>query len=245
MLDPGPSILYEDNHCLALTKPAGLSTQAPPGIDSLEAQAKNYLRQMFGKKGRIYLGIPHRLDRPVSGVVLFAKQTKSAQRLAEQFHERQVTKVYWAAVEQDVHPHEGVWEDWLSRVAAKAVAVPAESPGAKKAVLAYRRLAALVHGILLELIPQTGRMHQLRFQAALRGCPVWGDKLYGSCMSFGLVDGSSQPIALHAKRLVFLHPVRFEPITLSAPLPGAWREAGIAESMATAANSHQCADASS
>src|SRR2546422_11025683 len=101
------TILYEDNHCLAVAKPAPLLTQAPPGVPSLEAMAREYLRKKYQKKGRIYLGVPHRLDRPVSGVVLFARQTMSAQRLAEQFENRRVTKIYWGAVEGEVQPAEG------------------------------------------------------------------------------------------------------------------------------------------
>src|SRR5437588_11361722 len=111
-----PRVLFEDNHCVAVAKPAGLLTQGvPPGIVTLESLVKDYLRQKYGKAGRVYLGIPHRLDRPVSGVVLFARQTKSAQRFAEQFQLRQVTKIYWAAVQGNVEPAEGVWEDWLAK----------------------------------------------------------------------------------------------------------------------------------
>src|SRR5207247_3439922 len=130
-------ILYEDNHCLAVAKPAPLLTQAPSGVPSLEAYVKDYLRQTYGKRGRVYLGIPHRLDRPVSGVVLFAKQTKSAQRLAEQFRQRIVKKIYWAAVEGDVQPEEGVWVDWLVKLAdeSRTVAATEETPGARKAIL--------------------------------------------------------------------------------------------------------------
>src|SRR5712691_10550175 len=95
-------ILYEDNHCLAVAKPAPLLTQGPPTIPNLETLVKEYLKERYHKKGNVYLGIPHRLDRPVSGVVLFARQTTSAQRLAEQFQNRQVTKIYWAAVEGEV-----------------------------------------------------------------------------------------------------------------------------------------------
>src|SRR5437868_3206230 len=113
-------VLFEDNHCLAVAKPAPLLTQGPPGVPSLEAVAKTYLKERYGKAGHVYLGIPHRLDRPVSGVVLFARNTKAARRLAEQFQHRQVRKVYWAAVERaeggDVPPAEGVWEDWLLKV---------------------------------------------------------------------------------------------------------------------------------
>src|SRR5438552_7283741 len=180
-------ILYEDNHCLAVAKPAPLLTQAPPGVLSLEGMAREYLRKKYQKKGRIYLGVPHRLDRPVSGVVLFARQTKSAQRLAEQFQQRQVAKVYWAFVEGHVEPAEGVWEDWLLKMpeeARSAMATP-ETAGAKPAVTAYRTLMPLEDCTLLEMRPQTGRMHQLRVQAAARGWPVRGDVLYGARLPFG------------------------------------------------------------
>src|SRR5947199_5744253 len=101
-------ILYEDNHCIAAAKPAPLLTQGvPAGIPTLEAQVKAYIKDKYHKAGNVYLGIPHRLDRPVSGVVLFARNTKAAQRLAEQFRERQVTKIYWAVVEGNVEPSEG------------------------------------------------------------------------------------------------------------------------------------------
>src|SRR3954453_686437 len=120
-----PTILFEDNHCIAVAKPAGLLTQGvPPGIPTLEAQVKAYLKERYPKPGNVYLGIPHRLDRPVSGVVVFARNTKAAQRLAEQFRERQARKVYWALVERpaagDVPPAEGVWEDWLLKVKDEA-----------------------------------------------------------------------------------------------------------------------------
>src|SRR5262249_37394270 len=111
------AILYEDNHCLAVAKPAPLLTQGvPPGIPTLEVMVKTYLKERYHKPGNVYLGIPHRLDRPVSGVVLFARNTKAARRLAEQFQQRQVTKIYWAAVEGDVQPAEGAWEDWLIKL---------------------------------------------------------------------------------------------------------------------------------
>src|SRR4051794_22188796 len=131
-----PVILYEDNHCLAVAKAAPLLTQGvPPGVPTLEAQVKDYLRTRYHKPGNVYLGIPHRLDRPVSGVVVFARNTKAARRLAEQFRERQVTKVYWAAVEGDVQPAEGTWEDWLRKLPEEARTEPAEAhaPGARQA----------------------------------------------------------------------------------------------------------------
>src|SRR3712207_3254644 len=133
----GLTILFEDNHCLAVAKPAPRATQGPPGVPTLEGQVKAYIKERYGKPGRVYLGIPHRLDRPVSGVVLFARQTRSAQRLAEQFQKRQVTKIYWAAVEAEVSPGEGSWEDWLRKVPEEARAERAEpgTAGAKHARL--------------------------------------------------------------------------------------------------------------
>jgi 23S rRNA pseudouridine1911/1915/1917 synthase len=237
-------ILFEDNHCVAVAKPAGLLTQGvPPGIITVEQQVKDYLRMRYGKIGKVYLGIPHRLDRPVSGVVLFARQTKSAQRLAEQFQSRQVVKVYWAAVEGEVQPAEGIWEDWLLKLPdeARSVVVSPDSPGAKHAQLHYRRLATIAGGSLLELRPATGRMHQLRVQAAARGHPIQGDVWYNAQTAFGPLaqHARDRVIGLHARSLTFLHPIRYEPITVVAPLPEWWRQHGISENLET-----PCADAS-
>src|SRR6187200_766736 len=138
-----PIVLFEDNHCLAVAKPAPLLTQGvPAGLPTLEGWAKDYLRIRYGKPGNVYLGVPHRLDRPVSGVVLFARNSKAAARLAEQFQNHQVTKVYWALVEGEVHPPEGTWEDWLRKLPdeARTEIVSADSEGAKQAVLDYRVL---------------------------------------------------------------------------------------------------------
>jgi 23S rRNA pseudouridine1911/1915/1917 synthase len=226
-------ILYEDNHCLAVAKPAPLLTQGvPPGIPTLEAMVKSYLKERYHKPGNVYLGIPHRLDRPVSGVVVFARNTKAARRLAEQFQNRQVRKVYWAVVEPsaagELPPVEGVWEDWLLKVKeeARSERGAADTPGARQAVLRYRRLRAGEGGVLLEIEPETGRMHQIRVQAAVRGWPVRGDVLYGSRLPFG--PAAERPrdrvIALHARSLTFLHPIRYEPLTVTAPLPETWSE---------------------
>jgi 23S rRNA pseudouridine1911/1915/1917 synthase len=225
------SILYEDNHCLAVAKPAPLLTQGvPPGVPTLEGLAKAYLKERYGKKGNVYLGIPHRLDRPVSGVVLFARNTKAARRLAEQFQSRQVRKVYWAAVgvspRGDLPPDEGIWEDFLLKVRdeARGVVVTAETAGARRAVLRYRELRRRLEGALLEIEPETGRMHQIRVQAASRGWPVLGDVLYGSEQPFGPAAElpRDRVIALHARSLTFLHPIRYEPLTVTAPLPPYW-----------------------
>ena len=225
-------ILFEDNHCIAAMKPAALLTQGvPPGIPTLEAQVKAHLKEKYQKAGNVYLGIPHRLDRPVSGVVVFARNSKAAQRLAEQFRERQVTKIYWGVVEGVVQPDEGVWEDWLRKIPDEARGEKAEpnAPGARPALLNYRVLQPCAGGTLVEFNPITGRMHQIRLQAALRGHPLLGDNLYGSLRTFGPAAElpRDRMIALHARRLTFLHPIRYEPMTLTAPLPEAWQELGI------------------
>ncbi len=222
------SILFEDNHCIAVAKPAPLLTQGTrAGIPSLEQMVTEYLKTRYQKPGRVYLGIPHRLDRPVSGVILFARNTKSACRLAEQFQKHEVTKTYWAMVDGTVEPAEGIWEDWLLKVKeeARAERVTAETPGARHAILHYRHLAVQENGSFLEINPRTGRMHQIRVQAAVRGWPIRGDILYGSQRAFGpLADlPRDRTIALHARALTFLHPIRYEPITVTAPLPEYWQ----------------------
>jgi 23S rRNA pseudouridine1911/1915/1917 synthase len=230
----GPLVLFEDNHCLAVAKPAPLLTQGvPPGVPTLEGLVKAYLKEKYHKPGNVYLGIPHRLDRPVSGVVLFARNTKAARRLAEQFQSRQVRKVYWAAVAGAVDPAEGVWEDWLLKVAeeARTERVEAGTAGARQAVLRYRTLQGGDGWTLLEVQPETGRMHQIRVQAAVRGHPVLGDVLYGSARPFGPATElpRDRVIALHGRSLTFLHPIRYEPVTVTAPLPEGWRELGVDE----------------
>lgn len=227
----GVQVLFEDNHCLALLKPGGLLTQGGPvGVTSLESLAREYLKEKYHKAGRVYLGVPHRLDRPVSGVVLFARSTKSAQRLAEQFRERQVRKTYVAVVEPAADgsypPEEGEWRDWLRKIAeeARTEVVTAETVGAREAVLRFARLGMLDEGALLRLEPLTGRMHQLRAQASSRGWAICGDVLYGAKRGFGpeVEEPRERVIALHGLSLTFLHPIRYEPITVRAPLPDYW-----------------------
>jgi 23S rRNA pseudouridine1911/1915/1917 synthase len=225
------TVLFEDNHCLAVAKPAPLLTQGVPvGIPTLEALVKAYLKERYHKAGNVYLGIPHRLDRPVSGVVLFARSSKAARRLAEQFQERQVRKVYWALVERSangqVPPEQGEWEDYLLKIKdeARTEISTADTPGARQAVLRFRRLEERDSGALLEIEPLTGRMHQIRVQTASRGWPVQGDVLYGSRLPFGprAELPRDRVIALHARSLTFLHPIRYEPLTVTAPLPATW-----------------------
>jgi 23S rRNA pseudouridine1911/1915/1917 synthase len=210
-----------------VAKPAPLLTQGvPPGIPTLEAQVKAYLKERYHKKGNVYLGIPHRLDRPVSGVVLFARNTKAARRLAEQFRERRVQKKYWAIVEGCLEPSAGTWHDWLRKLPEQARSERAAplAAGAREAILDYRVLQIVENGTAVELAPRTGRMHQLRVQAALRGRPILGDVLYGGTHPFGPPAPlpRDRVIALHARSLTFLHPIRYEPITVTASLPDYW-----------------------
>jgi 23S rRNA pseudouridine1911/1915/1917 synthase len=224
-------ILFEDHHLLVVNKPAPLLTQAPEGVPSLEAMAKAYIKVKYAKPAGVYLGIPHRLDRPVSGVVSFARNTKAAQRVHAQFQNHQVRKVYWAAVEGEVTPDAGVWEDWVRKVTEEAKVVKAAEgePGAKRAMLEYRVLQRLAGGTLLEFAPLTGRMHQLRVQAAWRGHPVFGDVQYGGTRPFGPAWDvpRDKVIALHARQLSLTHPFTAAPLTFVAPLPDYWEPLGI------------------
>jgi RluA family pseudouridine synthase len=231
MMLPPLEILYHDGPCLVLNKPAGLLTQAPVGIDSLEVRVKEFFREREQKEGRIYLGLPHRLDRPVSGAIVFARHVRAAQRLSAQFEDRTVTKVYWAFVEGEVEPDEGTWTDHLHKRhgMAQAEVVPANDPRGKLAVMRYRVLERNDVGTWLEVELETGRTHQIRVQAASRGYPVVGDVQYGSTRSFGepFEDERLRAIALHARQLGFRHPMTKEPIDVIAPVAAAWKELGV------------------
>ena len=222
-----PIVLFEDNHCLAISKPGGLLTQGlPVGLPTLWAWARDYIRATYNKTGNVYLGVPHRLDRPVSGVVMFAKTSKAAARLAEQFRDRQVTKVYRALVDGCVEPAEGVWIDWLRKIQdeARAEITTENGPDAKRAETRYQVLKRCDGGTLVELLPETGRMHQLRIQSSSRGWPIRGDATYGAATSFGPPAELPRDrlIALHAHSLTFLHPISYEPMTVTAELPADW-----------------------
>jgi 23S rRNA pseudouridine1911/1915/1917 synthase len=228
-LDPA-RVLFEDHHLVVLNKPAPLLTQAPPAVPSLEAVVKAYIKRKYAKPAGVYLGVPHRLDRAVSGVVCFARNTKAAQRVHAQFQAHTPRKVYWAMVEGTVTPAEEVWSDWLVKKpdVAESVVGKEGEPGAKLAMLGYRVLRVGEGHTLLELAPLTGRMHQLRVQCASRGHPVVGDEKYGSTRSFGPPAElpRDRVIALHARRLTLQHPFTREELTFTAPLPGYWEAAG-------------------
>jgi len=217
---PPLEILYEDNHCLALVKPAGcITTHFDGSEETLDRAVKGYLKEKYGKPGNVFLGVVHRLDRPVSGVLLFARTSKAAARLSQQFRDGSIEKIYWAVVEGDWPELAGSLEDWLRKDEhdRRVEVVPARTEGSRQALLHYERRG--VHGGLswLELRPQTGRTHQLRVQLAHRGRPIFGDARYGGVHTFG------KAIGLHARSLTFLHPIRHEPITLTAEVPRGWR----------------------
>lgn len=224
--NPGFEILYEEGPCLGICKPAGLLTQAPPGIDSLEVRIKAFLKEREHKPGNVYLGVPHRLDRPVSGAMVFAKHVRAARRLSKQFETRTVRKLYWVCVEGRVEPAEGTWSDMLWKVHGqpRAQVVDASHPGAQLAVLRYRTLGQHERGSWLEVELETGRTHQVRIQAASRGHIVIGDEYYGSEIPFGPQhdDIRLRGIALHARQLEFVHPMTPEPVSLTARPPDAW-----------------------
>jgi RluA family pseudouridine synthase len=224
----GFDILLEDEALLVVVKPSGIATQAPPGIESLESRIKTYLAGETREAAEIYLGIPHRLDRPVSGAMVFAKTHRAARNLAKQFERRKVRKLYWACVQGHVEPAAGTWADHLCKVYGqpKTMVVESTHPGAQQAVLHYRTIGRHRHGEWLEIELETGRTHQVRIQAASRGFPVLGDTHYGCEIPFGpqCDDWRERAIALHARSLSFLHPLLRTETILVAPPGESWEQ---------------------
>jgi 23S rRNA pseudouridine1911/1915/1917 synthase len=218
-------LLYEDNHLIAVNKPCGWPSAHFGGSEeTMDRVVKAYLKEKYHKPGKVFLGVVHRLDKPVSGVLLFARTSKAAARLSEQFRENLVEKTYWAVVEAGGTttrplPPAGTLEDWLRKdpIAGAVEVVPPDTDGAKQAVLYYSVKAEYAGLMLVEVRPQTGRTHQLRVQFASRGRPIYGDAKYGSRFSLG------PGIALHARALSILHPTRHDPIALTAEAPRTWR----------------------
>jgi len=236
MPTPPVDILYWEGPCLAVAKPPGLLTQAPPGIDSMEVRIKALVKDREHETGKVYLGVPHRLDRPASGAMVFARHVRACRRLAEQFEARSVEKKYWACVEGHIEQDAGTWVDHVRKIPgeARTEIVPAEHSDGREAILRYRTLERRAWGTWLAIELLTGRTHQVRVQAASRGHPVLGDALYGSTSTFGpqFEDPRLRAIALHARRLSFLHPMIREPVTVTAPLPQPWAELELEETSA-------------
>lgn len=219
-------ILFEDNHCLVVNKPAGLPSQADAsGSASLVDAASHYLKERYAKPGKVYVGLVHRLDRPTSGVVLLARTSKAASRLSEQFRAGRVEKVYWAIVKNGPVEDEGVWIDRLEKDhrtnVSRRLDEGEDASGAREAKVDFRVLDRWPDSTSLELRPLTGRSHQLRVQLASRGMPIIGDLRYGARGRLRALDGGGR-IALHARRIRFKHPTREEVISVEAPVPVDW-----------------------
>jgi 23S rRNA pseudouridine1911/1915/1917 synthase len=213
-------ILFEDNHLLAVYKPAGVLVQGDETRDpTLVEAAKAWLKDKYGKPGNVYLGLVHRLDRPVAGVLLFAKTSKAASRLSAQFREGRVEKVYRAVVEGKPDPPAQRLSGFLVKDAARrrSRVVRTATTGARKAVLDYQVLASEGDVSLLEVIPRTGRSHQVRVQLAAIGHPILGDVKYGARTP--LPDAT---IALYARELRLEHPTRGEMVEIAAGPPPGW-----------------------
>jgi 23S rRNA pseudouridine1911/1915/1917 synthase len=241
----GFEILHEDEACLVVGKPGGLLTQAPLGIDSLEVRIKKLLRERDGIQGDVYLGVPHRLDRPVSGVLVFAKDRKTARKISNQFELRKVEKTYWALVQGDVQPESGSWMDYLKKVEGdpRSVVTDKGDSEGQNAILHYKVLKRIKEAgqgsdphpgplprgegaatTLLEITLETGRTHQIRIQCASRGHALLGDEMYRSPHHFGPPTDNERErmVALHARSLSFWNPITRAVMTCVAPLPEYW-----------------------
>lgn len=220
------TVVYEDNHIIVVNKKSSEIVQGDKTGDTpLSEMVKHYLKEKYQKPGNVFVGVTHRLDRPVSGLVIFAKTSKALSRLNDMFRLGEVHKVYWAIVKNPPTEQTGELCHWLVRNEKqnKSFAYDHEVKDGKKAVLRYRLIGSSERYHLLEVELMTGRHHQIRCQLAKMGCPIKGDLKYGSARSNP--DGS---ICLHAWRVSFIHPVSKLPIELEAPLPSGslWEEFG-------------------
>ncbi len=210
-------VLYEDNHIIVVNKRPGDIVQGDKtGDKPLSEVVKEYIAEKYNKPGNVYLGVVHRLDRPTSGIVVFARTSKALPRLNKLFANKEAQKTYWAVV-KNKPPKEGeMLTHWLKRNPKqnKSYAHIKEVPDSKKAILEYQILKALDNYYLLEVLLHTGRHHQIRSQLSFIGSVIKGDLKYGADRSNK--DGS---IHLHARKLTFVHPVKKEPLTIIAPPP--------------------------
>jgi 23S rRNA pseudouridine1911/1915/1917 synthase len=211
------TVVYEDNHIIVVNKTASEIVQGDKTGDTpLSETVKQYLKEKYNKPGNVFLGVTHRLDRPVSGLVVFAKTSKALSRLNDMFRNGEVKKTYWAIVRNRPQELEGELTNWLVRNEKqnKSYAYDKEVKDSKKAVLCYKTIGHSQNYHLLEVDLKTGLHQQIRCQLAKMGCPIKGDLKYGSPRSNP--DGS---ICLHARRIAFVHPVSKESIEIEAPVP--------------------------
>lgn len=217
-MDKALDILYIDNHLIVLNKPANLLIQGNSSGDiTLLELAKQYIRIQYNKPGDVFLGLVHRLDRPVSGVVVFARTSKGAARLSEQIRLRQFSKTYHAIVEGNV-PAQGTFVDFLARQDRRAVVVDTKDQG-KYSELSFKRLRYSAGISQIEIKLKTGRYHQIRSQFSSRGWPIVGDRKYGSQR-----HGIEGAIGLHAFSISFCHPTRNEQITIASRMENRWQQ---------------------
>ena len=215
-------ILYEDNHLIAVNKRAGDIVQVDEtGDEPLDEKVKKYIAKKYSKPNGAFLGVVHRLDRPVSGVILFAKTSKALDRMNQLFKTRQIRKTYYAITRNRPNPEYGDLVHWLKKNHQKNIttAYPHEVEGGMRSELHYR-LAGEENGYcVIQVNPITGRPHQIRVQLSTLNCPIVGDNKYGYPRG-----GQRKSISLHARRLQFIHPVKNEPVEIKAPLPkdGFW-----------------------
>ena len=210
-------VVYEDNHIIIVNKKSGEIVQGDKtGDRPLSDIVKDYIKEKYAKPGAVFLGVVHRLDRPVSGLVVFARTSKALSRLNKMFAEGEVHKTYWAITKNAPRDSEGTLTHWLVRNEKqnKSYAYDQEKPNAKKAILKYRVLSHSDNYSLIEVNLMTGRHHQIRCQLAAMGCPIKGDLKYGAPRSNP--DGS---ISLLARKIDFVHPVSKEHIIVESPLP--------------------------
>lgn len=210
-------ILFEDNHLLVVSKPAGMLVQGDEtGDSSLLDYAREFIRMRDTKPGNVFMGLVHRIDRPVSGVVMLTKTSKALERMTRAFREKSIEKVYWAVVKGKPPREEDTLVNWLEKDSKRNVvtAYNKEKPGSQKSELSYKLIQVLAGHSVLEVRPVTGRPHQIRVQLSKMGCPIKGDLKYGYPAA-----NEDACINLHAKKLIFTHPVTKEIMTLEAPVP--------------------------
>tara|TARA_B100000683_G_scaffold45694_1_gene42267 strand:- start:6397 stop:7068 length:672 start_codon:yes stop_codon:yes gene_type:complete len=210
-------VLYEDNHIIAVNKkPSDIVQGDKTGDRPLGEFVKDYIKKKYNKPGDVFLGVVHRLDRPVSGVILFARTSKALSRLNELFRSKQVQKTYWAVVKNKPNPTKDILVHYLKKNQQKnkSTAFNREEDGTLKSELSYQLIKSLDNYHLLEVLPKTGRHHQIRVQLSKIGSPIKGDIKYGSDRT-----NKDASIHLHARKIEFIHPVKKEPISISATPP--------------------------